>query len=551
MSTVKELRAKARELKIPGRSHWKRKADVERGIAAFLASGGKTKTQHTIRSGSRRVHDRVKTRAEDKEPIITITCGDVAENHVGNQQIGRLVAKGHGFNKKDLDAAAEKFKKMGYKVEIIRLNDALKNIRIVPRGMKVEEVQYLKFNSRSKNGRALSNFADIMVRVNNRLYKSGEHAFQGEKYLAAAKNTQNSKRKDDLLAYARKFQGEDPEFKTAREAKKAGGKSGLRLTPDELEEWNKKTGERVQYDISRYKLRNSPEVKKTLNKYSDYVLLHQDNRAKESTPWSGRLKDGQIIGENKLGKIWMRLNEERSLKERKKSKTVKRPIDWENHNAYLMIVRNGLEALIGEGNTGRFFEQLVHLNWDKKYLDPNKYRVEITDGKEVRKRGRVLNKHARHNLCFSKNSQEPDYLEGKGRVVSYRSVPFFDKAMESLPKFFGEKAENLKAEGNKYYDKKKCGIGYHGDTERRKVIAWRLGEGNYGDPRGIMPLHYQWYVNRRPIGKNMKFDVHGGDIYIMSEKATGQDWKKTVKDGEYLPTLRHAAGSKKYTKVKK
>jgi len=33
-------------------------------------------------------------KAADKEPIITITCGDVAENHVGNQQIGHLVSKG-------------------------------------------------------------------------------------------------------------------------------------------------------------------------------------------------------------------------------------------------------------------------------------------------------------------------------------------------------------------------------------------------------------------------------------------------------------------------
>ena len=32
-------------------------------------------------------------------------------------------------------------------------------------------------------------------------------------------------------------------------------------------------------------------------------------------------------------------------------------------------------------------------------------------------------------------------------------------------------------------------------------------------------------------------------MYIMSEKATGQDWKKNL----IIPTLRHAAGCSKYT----
>ena len=58
----------------------------------------------------------------------------------------------------------------------------------------------------------------------------------------------------------------------------------------------------------------------------------------------------------------------------------------------------------------------------------------------------------------------------------------------------------------------------------------------------------------------MKFIINAGDIYLMSEKATGQDWKKSVVQGvacpsgckkEALLTVRHAAGSAKYTKLKK
>merc|ERR1711991_358257 len=104
------------------------------------------------------------------------------------------------------------------------------------------------------------------------------------------------------------------------------------------------------------------------------------------------------------------------------------------------------------------------------------------------------------NLCFSKNNQEPEYENGKGRIISYNSVPFFEKIMKDLPKFFGDKANNLQAEGNKYYNKNKTGIGYHGDTERRKVIAWRLGHGKYGDEKGSMSMHWQWYINNKPVG---------------------------------------------------
>jgi len=41
-------------------------------------------------------------------------------------------------------------------------------------------------------------------------------------------------------------------------------------------------------------------------------------------------------------------------------------------------------------------------------------------------------------------------------------------------------------------------------------------------------------------------DLNHGDLYIMSEKTTGFDWKKRT-----LITLRHAAGCEKYIKVNK
>lgn len=85
------------------------------------------------------------------------------------------------------------------------------------------------------------------------------------------------------------------------------------------------------------------------------------------------------------------------------------------------------------------------------------------------------------------------------------------------------------AEGNYYYNVKKCYIEYHGDGERRLVIGVRLG--------ATFPLHYRWYLKGAKVGNVLTIDLNGGDMYVMSEVAVGWNWlKKTV------PTLRHSAG---------
>jgi hypothetical protein len=53
---------------------------------------------------------------------------------------------------------------------------------------------------------------------------------------------------------------------------------------------------------------------------------------------------------------------------------------------------------------------------------------------------------------------------------------------------------------------------------RRKVIAVRLGES--------LPLHYQWFHESKPIGKRIELILNYGDMYIMSEKAVGYNWRR-------------------------
>jgi hypothetical protein len=201
-------------------------------------------------------------------------------------------------------------------------------------------------------------------------------------------------------------------------------------------------------------------------------------------------------------------------------------------NAYLLIVRNGVNKLLETCSTytqgcstytqGELFGEHIRLNVDK----------------QAWMKGKVVNKHARWNLCFDNESRDPDYENKKGRIIGYDEVPITKKLLEIIPDFFGEKSRNLKGEGNYYYDKSKCGIGFHGDSERRKVIGIRLGWGE------SMPLHFQWFHNGESVGERIIIPLNGGDMYVMSEKAVGTDWKR-----KKIHTLRHATGSSHFTAI--
>ena len=101
----------------------------------------------------------------------------------------------------------------------------------------------------------------------------------------------------------------------------------------------------------------------------------------------------------------------------------------------------------------------------------------------------------------------------------------------------------LVGELNHYYDSDRCGIGWHGDSERKIVAGARLGPGADG-----MHLKYQWFQQSRLVGAEGRIVLNAGDIYIASEKAVGTDWK-----ARKVFTLRHAAGkdSCRYSRSKR
>ena len=141
-----------------------------------------------------------------------------------------------------------------------------------------------------------------------------------------------------------------------------------------------------------------------------------------------------------------------------------------------------------------------------------------------------------------------------------------DVLVQSIAEHFGPKAQGLNMEGNYYYNNDVCGIGFHGDTggfseprsgiekprssfdfterssvkskddERRKVIGIRLG--------ASIPIHFQWFHHHQASGDPYVIPLQGGDMYVMSEKAVGADWKSSS-----ILTLRHAVGLR-FTTVK-
>ena len=62
-----------------------------------------------------------------------------------------------------------------------------------------------------------------------------------------------------------------------------------------------------------------------------------------------------------------------------------------------------------------------------------------------------------------------------------------------------------------------------------------------------MPLKFQWFQRWQPVGDEVSIALASGDMYVMSEKAVGFDWKSDVKG----LTLRHAAGAQQYSASKK
>ena len=174
------------------------------------------------------------------------------------------------------------------------------------------------------------------------------------------------------------------------------------------------------------------------------------------------------------------------------------------------------------------FEQMFGVPWTN-FRNEHEVLAGLYDKKKLNPYHKVVNSKLRYNLCFGDVAQQADVDNGRGTIIAFNTLLCTDYVRKMLPALLGPKTANLVAEGNYYYDLTKCGIGYHGDKERKMVICFRVGSS--------MPLRYWWYYQGQRVGTPVTLTLNDGDFYIMSDKAVGYDWLKRS-----IYTLRHAAG---------
>ena len=104
-------------------------------------------------------------------------------------------------------------------------------------------------------------------------------------------------------------------------------------------------------------------------------------------------------------------------------------------------------------------------------------------------------------------------------VKAFGELPLLSMIREELGKL-SPKTVGLAAEGNHYFGPK-SNINYHGDQERKIIICLCLGKST--------ELVYQCRFPEPDAAINQRLAAtlraNHGDIYFMSEKAGGYDWK--------------------------
>lgn len=198
--------------------------------------------------------------------------------------------------------------------------------------------------------------------------------------------------------------------------------------------------------------------------------------------------------------------------------------DWHypRHRPLLLIVRDPYPDLKDE-----LFNIMSR---DTETLDDNGFLNGVCWDKQKFQFQKVVNSHARYNLCFSdlgsNLKRHSDIQNKKGTIYNIQAIP---QLMELHNRISTLANCNLNCEGNYYYDLDKTYIKFHSDRERSKVIGYRLGDS--------FPLHFRYHNDTPAISEHVTFSLNHGDFYMMTDDARG----KKIKGTNIL--LKHAAGT--------
>lgn len=191
------------------------------------------------------------------------------------------------------------------------------------------------------------------------------------------------------------------------------------------------------------------------------------------------------------------------------------------NEAATLLIRDGASLFLGPGAAEELLqEQRARVAYDQKFWD--------------RRRSRTLCKRARHNVVFGEQGAAASADFKQCTVKAFGEVPRLRAFRDALPQWLGERAQGLCAEGNHYFEAA-SGIGFHGDSERKIVVCLCLGRSS--------TLRYHWRLpgSSEHTLPPRDLRLHHGDVYVMSEKATGFDWRHRAS-----VRLVHGAGSARY-----
>ena len=176
------------------------------------------------------------------------------------------------------------------------------------------------------------------------------------------------------------------------------------------------------------------------------------------------------------------------------------------------------------------------LTWDEEVVKDDEILAVEWDKEEYSKyTNGPVNSRARYKLCFApsmkKLKRPSDIPNRKGTVYSIDNFPLLKNmhdVMSEMVEYMYGKEIQLFVEGNYYYNLDKTYIEFHRDKERALTIACRFGDS--------FPALFAWYVGSQRISKVFNLELNSGDIYLMSEYATGN------RIGEAGLAVKHAAG---------
>jgi hypothetical protein len=208
--------------------------------------------------------------------------------------------------------------------------------------------------------------------------------------------------------------------------------------------------------------------------------------------------------------------------------------------AHFLVLRDALGTLMGDPVNGLTSVTTEFLQEVVPRLDDRFVNFQRVTQKKARQNAEIGPVGYASELASCPLGSRPGKVLS-GVVISYDILPNIKRIQQGLHRVLGAKAKDLLAEVNFYGQirggtqkpLKECGIGFHGDGERKDVVCVILGASK--------EIHFNAFSGTRPIGERLIVEVGSADIYIMDEAATGNSWVKDrrVPDPQHY---RHAAG---------